>query len=215
MSQPKSSQSGLRTVKRDFSDAKLPDEPISWPKKQVDAKEQRLKDIQAGIEQRGGAALLQSYTNLAAAHIGSSKRPLSGTTDEPLKRKRHFPPGWETDACMTSTDFTRNYSSSPLLSSESQSITVSTTLTTQPLPSHKSKITLSQEQTQIIRLVEEGKGLFYTGSAGTGKSVLLREIIKSLRKRHVKSPDAVAITASTGKYTPYMRIKPLSLSMFT
>jgi len=34
--------------------------------------------------------------------------------------------------------------------------------------------------------------------AGTGKSVLLREIIKSLRKTHVKSPDAVAVTASTG-----------------
>lgn len=34
--------------------------------------------------------------------------------------------------------------------------------------------------------------------AGTGKSVLLREIIKSLRKKYVKAPDAVAVTASTG-----------------
>lgn len=34
--------------------------------------------------------------------------------------------------------------------------------------------------------------------AGTGKSVLLREIIKNLRKKYVTSPDAVAITASTG-----------------
>jgi PIF1 helicase. len=33
---------------------------------------------------------------------------------------------------------------------------------------------------------------------GTGKSVLLREIIKTLRKKHTKNPDAVAITASTG-----------------
>lgn len=33
---------------------------------------------------------------------------------------------------------------------------------------------------------------------GTGKSVLLREIIKALRKKHSKSQDAVAITASTG-----------------
>jgi hypothetical protein len=31
---------------------------------------------------------------------------------------------------------------------------------------------------------------------GTGKSVLLREIIKTLRKKHTQ--DAVAITASTG-----------------
>ena len=36
---------------------------------------------------------------------------------------------------------------------------------------------------------------------GTGKSVLLREIIKALRKKYVKSPDAVAVTASTGIYT--------------
>ncbi|KAL1708401.1 hypothetical protein EV121DRAFT_172881, partial [Schizophyllum commune] len=57
---------------------------------------------------------------------------------------------------------------------------------------------LSDEQTQILRLVEEGNSVFYTGSAGTGKSVLLREIIKSLRKKHSKIPDAVAITASTG-----------------
>lgn len=36
---------------------------------------------------------------------------------------------------------------------------------------------------------------------GTGKSVLLREIIKSLRKKLVRMPDAVAVTASTGIYT--------------
>lgn len=33
---------------------------------------------------------------------------------------------------------------------------------------------------------------------GTGKSVLLREIIKGLRKKFINSPDAVAVTASTG-----------------
>jgi ATP-dependent exoDNAse (exonuclease V) alpha subunit len=33
---------------------------------------------------------------------------------------------------------------------------------------------------------------------GTGKSVLLREIIKTMKKQHSRSPDAVAITASTG-----------------
>ncbi len=35
-------------------------------------------------------------------------------------------------------------------------------------------------------------------SLGTGKSVLLREIIKTLRKEYVRTPDAVAVTASTG-----------------
>ncbi|KAL1743257.1 hypothetical protein HDZ31DRAFT_9410, partial [Schizophyllum fasciatum] len=65
-------------------------------------------------------------------------------------------------------------------------------------PKKLAGVHLSEEQTQILRLVEEGNSVFYTGSAGTGKSVLLREIIKSLRKKHLKIPDAVAITASTG-----------------
>lgn len=33
---------------------------------------------------------------------------------------------------------------------------------------------------------------------GTGKSVLLREIIHGLRNKYAKNPDAVAVTASTG-----------------
>ena len=79
------------------------------------------------------------------------------------------------------------------------------------------KIVLSSEQQEILRLVTEGKNIFFTGSAGTftmvhsiwrhdpsvpilgtGKSVLLREILKSLRKKYARSPDAVAVTASTG-----------------
>lgn len=62
-------------------------------------------------------------------------------------------------------------------------------------------VKLSQEQTHILNLVDQGQSVFYTGSAGTGKSVLLREIIKALKKRYAKSPDAVAVTASTGKFS--------------
>jgi len=48
--------------------------------------------------------------------------------------------------------------------------------------------------------------LMFLCHLGTGKSVLLREIIKTLRKKHVKSPDAIAITASTGSFTsPLLR----------
>lgn len=35
-------------------------------------------------------------------------------------------------------------------------------------------------------------------SVGTGKSVLLREIIASLKRKHKGNADAVAVTASTG-----------------
>ena len=61
------------------------------------------------------------------------------------------------------------------------------------------RIFLSKEQKKVINLVAEaGQSCFFTGSAGTGKSVLMREIISVLRKKHTLQPDRVAVTASTG-----------------
>lgn len=61
------------------------------------------------------------------------------------------------------------------------------------------RVFLSDEQKKIFNLVtEERKSVFFTGSAGTGKSVLLREIIKGLRDKHKREPERVAVTASTG-----------------
>lgn len=57
-------------------------------------------------------------------------------------------------------------------------------------------VRLSKEQEDVIRLAEAGHNIFYTGSAGTGKSVLLREMIKVLKD--VYGHDQVAVTASTG-----------------
>ena len=61
------------------------------------------------------------------------------------------------------------------------------------------KVFLSDEQMSVLELVaEQKKSVFFTGSAGTGKSVLLREIIKALRNKYIKELDRVAVTASTG-----------------
>ena len=61
------------------------------------------------------------------------------------------------------------------------------------------KVFLSDEQKAVLNLVcEKSKSVFFTGSAGTGKSVLLREIIKMLRDKHRLQPDRIAVTASTG-----------------
>lgn len=60
----------------------------------------------------------------------------------------------------------------------------------------KVPIFLSKEQESVIELAKQGHNIFYTGSAGTGKSVLLREMIKVLKKKY--GYDQVAITASTG-----------------
>lgn len=58
---------------------------------------------------------------------------------------------------------------------------------------------LSEEQRGVAKaVVEEGKSVFFTGSAGTGKSVLMRAIISQLRSKFRREPDRLAITASTG-----------------
>lgn len=63
----------------------------------------------------------------------------------------------------------------------------------------KQKVLLSPEQQMVLKMVvEDGKNVFFTGSAGTGKSVLLREIISALKRKHKGRADAVAVTASTG-----------------
>lgn len=51
---------------------------------------------------------------------------------------------------------------------------------------------LNEEQIQILNAVLSGKNVFFTGSAGTGKSYLLRKIISAL------PPDVTMATASTG-----------------
>lgn len=55
-------------------------------------------------------------------------------------------------------------------------------------------IKLSPEQQQVLNKVKSGQNVFFTGSAGTGKSVLLREIIEWCHETNRE----VAVTASTG-----------------
>ncbi|WAQ91362.1 hypothetical protein PtA15_14A245 [Puccinia triticina] len=67
-----------------------------------------------------------------------------------------------------------------------------------PNMSIAAKVSLSPEQQNVLDLVLKGESIFFTGSAGTGKSVLLRHIISALKRSYASRPDAVAITASTG-----------------
>lgn len=66
---------------------------------------------------------------------------------------------------------------------------------------------LSPQQQEILKRCMEGANIFFTGSAGTGKSVLLRALIKALKGQvrvgNIRGGDdaraaEVAITASTG-----------------
>jgi ATP-dependent DNA helicase PIF1 len=55
---------------------------------------------------------------------------------------------------------------------------------------------LSEEQLQAVQAALDGCSIFVTGSAGTGKSRLLKLLIRQLNDKY--SEAAVAVTASTG-----------------
>ena len=57
---------------------------------------------------------------------------------------------------------------------------------------------LSAEQQRAAERALSGHNIFITGSAGTGKSFLLKYIVQEARKRYSDQPDSVVITAPTG-----------------
>ncbi|EQL02356.1 DNA helicase PIF1, ATP-dependent [Ophiocordyceps sinensis CO18] len=60
-------------------------------------------------------------------------------------------------------------------------------------------ISLSSEQRQVLDLVvNKEASVFFTGPAGAGKSVLMRAIIRELKRKFLRDPERVAVTASTG-----------------
>lgn len=242
MTMSKAAQSGLRTIKRDFSASTAPasSQEIYWPPTpqpqpeigQLTGIQRRLKAIQDALGEK--AVPSESSQPLLESKV-VNKRPSPETYPaHATKKPRQLPPSWQDKDPLSAPSLSsRSSSGSHGTASRrpvppgSSSIPQVSSSSTSTLAATKPKIPavfLSQEQTQILQLVKDGKSIFYTGSAGqsngaydvtvprqkpfslyfkgTGKSVLLREIIKTLRRKHVKSPDAVAITASTGSFSP-------------
>lgn len=57
---------------------------------------------------------------------------------------------------------------------------------------------LSPEQQRILTLVAQGKNIFFTGSAGVGKSFVLQKITQLLKTQGLENFSDFFITASTG-----------------
>ena len=209
-------RSGLGTVTRDWSANKPQntqiDDPDSdaisgWspsPPSTATARssQSRIDSLQASLSNS-----ITSSEKLLSSSQSSQKRaaePFDHSSQPPAK-KRVLPASFS----HPSQPKTKTLSRSATLSSKSFGAPANTSSSISRAPSHSAlrpfskasdTISLSQEQNHILKLAQEGKSLFYTGSAGTGKSVLLREIIKTLRKKYVAIPDAVAVTASTGTF---------------
>jgi len=64
----------------------------------------------------------------------------------------------------------------------------------------KRELQLSPQQSNIVNKCIQGENVFITGSAGTGKSFLIKHIVKCLRNRYIDASDknAVHVTSTTG-----------------
>lgn len=176
----KTAQSGLRTIKRDFSDSSsfpASSQEIYWPPTQhpvppkLTGVQQRLKAIQDALAEASASheplnALVESKT------VNKRSSPEPDTTP-PTKKSRQLPPSWQEKDSLSAPSLSSK-SSFNLKKTGSKWGVASSATSTPPvssstLPATKAKIPavfLSQEQTQILRLVKDGHSVFYTGSAG-------------------------------------------------
>lgn len=215
-------RSGLGTVKRDWSANKPQNTELDDPDSDVisgwspsppsttatQSSRSRLSDLHASLSDN-----ITSSEKLLSSSRSSQKRAAepSEFLSQPPPKKRVLPASFSSGPQSKTNPIVRasslNSRHGTIFSTKQKPPSSIRRAPSQPtlkssskLPNH---ISLSQEQNYILKLAQEGKSLFYTGSAGTGKSVLLREIIKALRKKFVSISDAVAVTASTGTFDQY------------
>jgi hypothetical protein len=170
-----SAQSGLGTVKRDWSISSANQEPkssqsIHWSPSPVQpaarkltGAEQRLKDIQDALA--GYSSAPPSCSAAVPPLVESQAQNKRASPSEnpvvalPIKRARQLPPDWHRNDTLSKPSLSRQ----PVGAANKKATHENST------PSSVKKIApvfLSQEQTQILKLVQDGNSVFYTGSAG-------------------------------------------------
>lgn len=169
--------SGIKSLKRNWSSNNQPttssqssDTPpaasrnIAPAKKTLTDTEKRLKAIQAALD--GQAVPGESHAHTASA---GQKRPAPTVLgSNTANKKRQLPSSWneENMTSQRSTQNSRTMSSSSNRNVESESVTTLTMSSSGKSAAKPAPVFLSQEQTHILKLVENGESLFYTGSAG-------------------------------------------------
>jgi hypothetical protein len=178
MSKSSKSLSGLKSVTRDWSEPKSSQpsdgELIDWPPTQpnigLTPAERRLKIIQDALAEPESPPE-RVFTKRPA--------PLSPQQQPPAK-KRQLPSNWSnpqkpaTSASLSSTTWSASSSSMSAGTVRSAPVSRSSAPASRDASSGKSKVAsvfLSSEQTQILKLVQEGHNVFHTGSAGERDSL--------------------------------------------
>jgi hypothetical protein len=170
--------SGLGRVKRDFSSPGIATTQSSNSSSSRESADQtkklsgnalRLKLIQDALAENAAAerVLVKSATpNVALkpgglVDAGGPKRSAESDIAEPPAKRRALPPTWDQPASSP------KLATSSITNNSSSIVKIATTAPSASGPSKKmASIFLSQEQTQILNLVNSGQSVFYTGSAG-------------------------------------------------
>ncbi|EZF78843.1 hypothetical protein H105_00178 [Trichophyton soudanense CBS 452.61] len=183
-----------------------PNPPHQQPKKRTLPWEDAMQDNRGKFGPCSGYSITNRNTSFKKPMLKShdvqptpQPTPLDDQTVKteqiPVKEKKHMP--WDktfSDVKEEQKELRKQMKSKSLAASEKRLNNVQ-----RPSNTRVPSIFFSEEQNQVIEtIVKKGKSVFYTGSAGTGKSVLMREIIRQLRLKYSRDSDAVAVTASTG-----------------
>jgi len=170
-------RSGLSTIKRDWDD-----HPSSSPEVFYDwGATQRPVQQQQRTQQEARSATTVPLTGaqkrlkeIQEALAGLPRPPCSGSSSQnkresptdshgvaPPEKRRRLPPGWDDSLSMPSLSAQSRSSNSTRSSGSSQTI-----VATPSEPKTIASVFLSQEQTRILKLVQDGDSVFFTGSAG-------------------------------------------------
>ncbi|ETS73595.1 hypothetical protein PFICI_14541 [Pestalotiopsis fici W106-1] len=180
--------------------------PPNFTKKEVEKKVEKKVDLFAG------ASNSRQYKNTTVKkEIGTKQesndedRFVSSKSTATPATKVKPTPAWETTpgALQAKKNQLRNQSK---IKSESQTDLSMEEIRQATADHHAtlhkvshSAMSLSAEQQQVHELVvDKGQSVFFTGPAGTGKSILMRAIVASLKRKWARDPERVSITASTG-----------------
>jgi hypothetical protein len=189
-------QSGLGTVKRDWSDSvgssdpdfKPRDSNLSAIKNAVSKQEQRLKYIRDGLA--GNIVQSDEVVTDASSKV-VNKRPRRSVESDLFKPPTKYEVlNSSTNWSISSSSRTSDVAPRPNLSTPSSKVT-----------KKPASVFLSPEQLHIKRLVEEGQSIFYTGSAGKlffCSCILLRIPVKVQENLSSFAKSLIRFVESTG-----------------
>jgi len=179
--------SGLRSIKRDWSESQSQsqstasqDSEIDWPpsperpprpKPSTGYENARLARIQAVLASNTESSQIALTSSSSSSSSSVPRKRLSDSDSHsagPASKKRVLPSGWDRtgDIKQEPKQAFKSASSTAASSFASASIAPQTYVPESEATANVARIFLSNEQQQILKLVEDGNNVFFTGSAG-------------------------------------------------